>query len=120
MPNGARPNGPRQGRCVPAVGRRWVDGASASPIVPALVVGATQLSTDGRASIRNFVDFFILKRLRSIDLLFCDVAMQEHTPYLRPVLNYARLHCAGIPKCNHKFVQLWHFRERTANFGGRL
>lgn len=48
MPNEARPNGLRQGRCAPVVGRRWVGGASAWPIVPALVVGATQLSTDGR------------------------------------------------------------------------
>jgi len=61
MPNEARPYGPRQGRFAPAVGRRWVGGASASPIVPALVVGATQLSTDGRASRRNFGYLFILK-----------------------------------------------------------
>ena len=50
MLNEARPDGPRQGRCAPVVGRRWVGGVSASPIVPALAVGATQLSTDGRAN----------------------------------------------------------------------
>ena len=50
MPNGARPNGPRQGRCAPVVGRRWVGGASTTPIVNTLAVGATQLSTDERAA----------------------------------------------------------------------
>ena len=53
MPNGARPKGPRQGRCAPAVGRRWVGGASALPIVPRLALGTIQLSTDERASLRQ-------------------------------------------------------------------